>query len=671
MCGIFGFVLWDSASLKKDLSKKLINALFKLSESRGKEAAGLAILSNNIISVYKQPLTASKMIRTKDYKNFLDSYIHCSNNNDHLETPFAFIGHSRLVTDGVQGISYNNQPVVKDEAVCVHNGIIVNVDALWNRFDQVQREYEVDTEIIPSLARLFYKQTNRLDEAIKKVFSLIEGSASIGLLFNNTPYLGLATNTGSLYLLIDNDKRFLIFASEVYILRQLTKQGFIKRLLSDFSIFQIKPNEGYLVNIYEADLMKFFVSKENHLKIKNTLLPQYKVIDLAAEETKALEYLKRCSRCILPETFPGIEFDENGVCNYCKSYKKTEVKGHKALEELADRYRSHDGSPDCIVCFSGGRDSSYMLHYVKTVLKMNPIAYTYDWGMVTDLARRNQARICGKLGIEHIIISADIKAKRKNIQRNVKAWLKKPDLGMVPLFMAGDKQYFYYADKLRKQLGIKLVLLGGNPLEKTDFKSRFCGVKEVARRPYDIPIKGKIQMALYYLKQFIKNPAYFNWSILDTLFAFYSSYLARHDFVWFYQYIRWDEKEIMATLLKEYNWETAVDTKTTWRIGDGTAAFYNYIYYTVAGFSEIDTFRSNQIREEMITREEALKMAEIENQPRYESIREYMYQIGVDYEEALYVINSMPKLYIKKEYNNKFLSTILKRNRNTLLNTVK
>lgn len=47
-----------------------------------------------------------------------------------------------------------------------------------------------------------------------------------------------------------------------------------------------------------------------------------------------------------------------------------------------------------------------------------------------------------------------------------------------------------------------------------------------------------------------------------------------------------------------------MDTNTTWRIGDGTAAFYNYVYYTVAGFTEHDTFRSNQIREGQMTREE-------------------------------------------------------------------
>ena len=48
---------------------------------------------------------------------------------------------------------------------------------------------------------------------------------------------------------------------------------------------------------------------------------------------------------------------------------------------------------------------------------MSPITMTYDWGMVTDLARRNISRMCSQLGVENIIIAADITKKRKNIAR--------------------------------------------------------------------------------------------------------------------------------------------------------------------------------------------------------------------------------------------------------------
>ena len=98
-------------------------------------------------------------------------------------------------------------------------------------------------------------------------------------------------------------------------------------------------------------------------------------------------------------------------------------------------------------------------------------------------------------------------------------------------------------------------------------------------------------------------------------------------------------------VIDEYDWETAIDTRSTWRIGDGTASFYNYIYFTVAGFSEVDTFRSNQVREGLITREEALKLSYEENFPRYENLKWYTTIIGIPYRHAIQRINRIPKLY--------------------------
>lgn len=144
----------------------------------------------------------------------------------------------------------------------------------------------------------------------------------------------------------------------------------------------------------------------------------------------------------------------------------------------------------------------------------------------------------------------------------------------------------------------------------------------------------------------LKSPSYINQSIIDTLGSFASRYIApKKDYYHMFDYYKWDEKEIEELILNEYKWETAIDTKTTWRIGDGTAAFYNYIYYTVAGFSEYDTFRSNQIREGMINREDALKLINEENKPRYESIKWYLEIIGLEFEQTINIINKIPKLY--------------------------
>ena len=322
------------------------------------------------------------------------------------------------------------------------------------------------------------------------------------------------------------------------------------------------------------------------------------------------------------------------------------VAGREDLERLLAAYRGRDGRPDCIVTFSGGRDSSYGLHLLKTELGMNPVALTYDWGMVTDLARRNQARICGKLGIEHILISADIAGKRANIRKNINAWLRRPDLGLVPLFMAGDKQFFYHFREVRRRTGIRLVVLCVNPLEKTEFKFGFCRVRQKKNVIfYKIPLRGKLDIAFYYLKNFIKNPAYLNTSLFDTFTAYLASYFLKHDYLLPFEYVRWDEQTINDVLINEYGWETAEDTASTWRIGDGTAPFYNYIYHRVAGLTENDTFRSNQIREGVLTRDQALWLVHRENQPRWDSIREYLDTVGLDFDRVMGLIDAMPRMY--------------------------
>ncbi|MDR2347387.1 MAG: hypothetical protein LBD90_01950, partial [Bifidobacteriaceae bacterium] len=362
--------------------------------------------------------------------------------------------------------------------------------------------------------------------------------------------------------------------------------------------------------------------------------------------------LRRCAKCVLPETMPFIEFDAAGVCNYCRTYQPETYLGEAALADWADSVRRPDGRIDSLVAFSGGRDSSYGLHYLVAELGLKPLAFTYDWGMVTDLARRNQSRMCAQLGVELIIVSADIRKKRRNIRDNVTAWLKRPNLGLVPLFMAGDKQYFWYANQTARNYGLKDILLASNPFEKTHFKSGFCGVRpsQLGKSDADeelehLAVASVAKMAAYYGKEYLANPGYINRSLLDTAGATASYYAIPHNYWRLFSYIPWDEAVVDRTLLGTYDWETSPEADSTWRIGDGTAPWYNYIYYRVCGFTENDTLRSNQIREGQITREHALEAVDRDNAPRYESMAWYFDAIGVDMWEAVGVVDRLPRRY--------------------------
>ena len=677
MCGIIGLVVGEKSTLGKNTIQDIIAKLYLLSESRGKEAAGVAIRTDTRIDAYKSSIPASQLIKSKKYHAILNSSLNRETNGSRKSEIWAVIGHSRLVTNGRRAENCNNQPVIGDQVVCVHNGIVVNVGDLEETYPELKRKTDLDSEII---ARLLESNTNNrvsLIDAVRDTFSKIRGEASIASLFTGFETLVLATNTGSIYCI--GDKTFFLFASERFILSELCSYKKYKHLLNPENIFQILPCQGCTVDLRTVTHTLFSLSSDTEgstacLGSSASDLEPVAIIDhsdygttleectdhfdigdrdrirqMITEQPRPDGNLKRCTNCILPESFPFIEFDEQGVCNYCRDYTSVTLKGEDALIDLVAQYKGNNDEHDCIVGFSGGRDSSYVLHYTRKNLGMNPIAFTYDWGMVTDLARRNCARICAGVEVEHIIVSADLEKKWRNVRKNLQAWLRKPDLGMLPLLMAGDKQFYYHACKISQDTGNHLVLGGANPYEKTDFKLGFCGIQSDDTRGKGlltgIKVRNKVKLLLYYMMQYIHNPAYINVSLFDTLHAFYSTYVLKDVYINVYDYIHWDEEEIVSLLRNTYDWEIATDTTTTWRIGDGTAAFYNYVYFTIAGFSEIDTFRSNQIREGIISREEALTLAKEENKPRIESLEWYAETIRFNLEDALLRIHSIPKLW--------------------------
>lgn len=666
MCGIYGFTVKKGADVRAETLREVLSSLVLLSESRGKEAAGVAIWDEASVSAYKEASPGAVVLKREAFRGLLDAKV---SDARIAASPLAVIGHTRLVTNGGLETHANNQPVARGGIVGVHNGIIVN-DAEIFAAHGLKREAEVDTEALLALLETHEAAGAGPCEALRRAYGELRGTANVALLYQDAPLLLLATNNGSLYRL---ETAFgWVFASEEYIL-----QSVIARHGKAFGartpvVVHFEPRTGLSVDLGTGTGTPFSLeagplpeARRDGASIpfhdirseepappapfRNVLSPdrvrEFEKIYLA--NAARVDALKRCAKCILPSTMPFIAFDDTGICNYCRHHEMPKPAGPEALAEAVEKFRGKGDRPDCLFPLSGGRDSSYGLHYVTRVLKLRPIAYSYDWGMLTDLGRRNQARMCGKLGVEHLLVSADIPAKRLNIRKNVAAWLKKPDLGTVPLFMAGDKQYFWHLNKLRRRFGLDLTVYCENPLEQTNFKYGFCGVppKFDRQHVYKIGLAKKLAMAFYYAKAAAANPGYINGSLLDTAGAYISTYFLPHDYTYLYDYLKWDEDEIDRTLIGEYDWELATDTKTSWRIGDGTAPFYNYIYYTAAGLTENDTFRSNQVREGAITRETALALAKRDNAPRFESMRWYFDTIGIDMTSAVEAIHAMPKRY--------------------------
>jgi len=114
-----------------------------------------------------------------------------------------------------------------------------------------------------------------------------------------------------------------------------------------------------------------------------------------------------CKRCILDDTFPGISFDRDGICSYCRDYEKRESrfsdeeKNRRRFEEIVSivKREGKGNEYDCIQGVSGGRDSTYCLHLLKEH-GLNPVAVHFDNNMNSKIAAENIKKVCRTLDVD-------------------------------------------------------------------------------------------------------------------------------------------------------------------------------------------------------------------------------------------------------------------------------
>ena len=123
-----------------------------------------------------------------------------------------------------------------------------------------------------------------------------------------------------------------------------------------------------------------------------------------------LNTLKICRQCVLPNTFPGIRFNEHEVCHFCLEYptaEQTAANQAKLKEEMAAIINQHKGQGeyDCIVAFSGGKDSSYILMMLTQEYGLKCLAITIDNGFISERAVQNGKAVTSALGVDHIMFT--------------------------------------------------------------------------------------------------------------------------------------------------------------------------------------------------------------------------------------------------------------------------
>lgn len=122
-----------------------------------------------------------------------------------------------------------------------------------------------------------------------------------------------------------------------------------------------------------------------------------------------------CTRCIVDTTVPGAVFDSNGVCSYCHLHDKMEkdfpndARGEIFLLKLANKIKKQNinNKYDCVAGISGGRDSTFSLHYIVKKMGLRPLAVHFNDGFGNPVAGENMIKVCNKLGVELRTITSD------------------------------------------------------------------------------------------------------------------------------------------------------------------------------------------------------------------------------------------------------------------------
>lgn len=170
--------------------------------------------------------------------------------------------------------------------------------------------------------------------------------------------------------------------------------------------------------------------------------------------------IKICSRCILDSSIPGIQFDDKGVCNYCRLHDDMEKRyplneeGRKRTEELIQHIKKNgkDKKYDCIVGFSGGCDSTYTLYMAKK-MGLRILAVNFDDGWGSKIANDNMKKSVEKLGVDFKQIKTDVNTMNDWYRAFLRASVPEPDLPC-------DIGYLSSLYKAAADEGVEYIIVG-------------------------------------------------------------------------------------------------------------------------------------------------------------------------------------------------------------------
>jgi hypothetical protein len=341
----------------------------------------------------------------------------------------------------------------------------------------------------------------------------------------------------------------------------------------------------------------------------------------------------RCSQCVLPDCTPNISFDNDGVCNYCHTYEAFSYKGEDELRKALEPFRGKGKSYDCLVGISGGRDSSYVLLKLVKEYDMKVLAVNYENPFTVPQARTNIENAVRALDVDVVSFKDRNKNHIATFKAAVEAWFQKPSPTLIPIVCLGCKPAWMEIYRIAKDKDVRCIVTGGNPYEVISFKRELVGISrdEEATRAF-------FKYA-YILREILKSRVYLKLPLLKAMMRAYlfgapfspCLRLFGHGITWvqLFDYIPWDEEEIVSRITSELNWSPPPNIKSTWRFDCRVKHLVDFMYMTTLNMTDKDDFYAKIVREGRMTRDRALVKLTDENHLYLDEIKILLQQADI------------------------------------------
>lgn len=309
----------------------------------------------------------------------------------------------------------------------------------------------------------------------------------------------------------------------------------------------------------------------------------------------------RCPRCLLPSTFPGIRI-EGGSCNYCAKYDaaarnyRGEDRLRADIAAILAKYPDRSPDYDAVVGYSGGMDSTYLLHYATRTLGLRVLAVTMRHRYMPEDTLRNIERVAALLGVTVAFI--DNPHLDENAAFFIRQWAKRPTAAGLIGFCTGCR---YGLTRLLPEAaaarGIHILLTGENQFERSNFKLHTAMLNPDRPSPAGL--------ALGYGRELLLNPGYLTApGRLVFQMREFSGKKKRGQFLKdcgvarmrpFYDYVEWDPDAVRAEL-NALGWRKGGDAAQAWRSDCEIGLIRQYYYRRLLGFNDREVKRAHLLR---------------------------------------------------------------------------